>query len=111
MARQIINLDDWGWHTIDAVRREAERDPSERRAALVAELEELIPYRQRQTGPDHIGFAVPLRLSSDEGELHLLTTLTHFGTATNVTLAELRLEAFLPADDATAEILAGRVSR
>jgi hypothetical protein len=111
MARQITNLDDWGWHIIDAVRREAERDPSERRAALVAELEELIPYRQRQTGPDHIGFAVPLRLSSDEGELHLLTTLTHFGTATNVTLAELRLEAFLPADDATAEILAGRVSR
>ena len=105
MARQILNLDEWAWHIIDAVQREAERDPSERRAALVAELEELIPHRQRQPGDDHIGFAVPLRLSSDEGELHLLTTLTHFGTATNVTLAELRLEAFLPADEATAAAL------
>jgi len=35
----------------------------------------------------------------------LLTTLTHFGTAVDVTIAELRLEAFLPADEATAAIL------
>jgi hypothetical protein len=41
---------------------------------------------------------VPLRLRSPDGELRLLTTLTHFGTAVDVTVAELRLEAFLPAD-------------
>ena len=40
------------------------------------------------------------------GELRLLTTLAHFGTAIDVTLAELTLEAFLPADEATAAALA-----
>jgi hypothetical protein len=34
-----------------------------------------------------------------DGELRLLTTLTHFGTATDVTIAELTLEAFLPRPD------------
>ena len=111
MAPRIANLDEWGWHIIDAAQREAERNPSERSATLVAELEQLMPDGHRQPGPDHIGFAVPLRLRADEGELQLLTTLTHFGTATSVTLAELRLEAFLPADQATAEILAARVNR
>ncbi|HEX6683820.1 MAG TPA: hypothetical protein VF062_13535 [Candidatus Limnocylindrales bacterium] len=47
-------------------------------------------------GAEYLGFAVPLRL---------LTTLTRFGTADNVTLAELKLEAFLPADDESAEAL------
>jgi transcriptional regulator with XRE-family HTH domain len=109
MAPRIANLHEWAWHIIDAVEREAERDPTEQREALVAELHELMPDERRQPGPDHIGFAVPLRLRSADGELQLLTTLTHFGTTTNVTLAELRLEAFLPADEATAEILAARV--
>ena len=49
---------------------------------------------------------MPLRLRSDGGELELLTTLTHFGTAVDVTLAELWLEAFVPADEATAARLA-----
>jgi hypothetical protein len=61
--------------------------------------------------PDHLGFAVPLRLRCDEGELRLITTLTSFATATDITLAELHLEAFLPADEATAEILRARADR
>jgi hypothetical protein len=51
---------------------------------------------------------VPQRLRSDRGELHLLTTLTRFGTAVDVTVAELRLEAFLSPDEATAAILSNR---
>jgi len=42
----------------------------------------------------------------DEGELPLLTTLTRFGTAVDASVSELRLEAFLPADDATAARMA-----
>ena len=55
-----------------------------------------------------LGFAVPLELDSDDGELRLITTLTSFATAADVTLAELRLEAFLPADEHTAEVLRRR---
>jgi hypothetical protein len=42
-------------------------------------------------------------------ELSLLTTLAHFATAIDVAVAELTLEAFLPADAATAAYFAGEV--
>jgi hypothetical protein len=45
---------------------------------------------------------VPLELSSRHGELRPITTITSFATAVDVTVSELRLEAFLPADAATA---------
>ena len=74
-----------------------------------------MPGRPRQPAPDYLGFAVPLRLRAgggdNESELRLITTLTHFGTAVDVTVAELRLEAFLPADEATAAILTELVIR
>jgi hypothetical protein len=43
-----------------------------------------------------------------------MTTLAHFGTAVDITVAEVRLEAFLPANEATAlrlaELVSGRVA-
>jgi len=106
LAPRIANLDEWAWHVIDALRGDAARNPGERLDALVNELVDLVPDRPQHFGPDHLGFAVPLRLRTNEAELQLLTTLTHFGTAVDVTVAELRLEAFLPADEATASMLA-----
>jgi hypothetical protein len=106
LAPRIVNFDEWAWHVLDGVREQARRNPDEQLDALVAELAELVGGRPRSPGPDHLGFAGPLRLRSDYGELELLTTLTHFGTAVDVTVAELRMEAFLPADAATAEALA-----
>jgi transcriptional regulator with XRE-family HTH domain len=105
LAPRIVNLNEWAWHVIDALHREAVRNPSDRLEALASELEGFLPNR-RQPSPDHLGFAVPLRLRSSHGELQLLTTLTHFGTAVDVTIAELQLEAFLPADAATAAVFA-----
>ncbi len=47
----------------------------------------------------------PLKLRTDAGVLSFFSTTTVFGTAVEVTLSELMLEAFYPADEATAEIL------
>jgi hypothetical protein len=115
IAPRIENLDEWAWHVIVALRREAARNPHERLEALLDELSAVLPEPPRQPGPDHIGFAVPLRLRAPgqltgSASLRLLTTLTHFGTAVDVTVSELRLEAFLPADDETAESLAAVAS-
>lgn len=52
-----------------------------------------------------------MRLATADGELRLITTLTSTATATDVTLAELHLEAFLPADQATADLLRARAER
>ena len=76
---------------------------------LIAELAGYVP--QVPVDPEHIGFAVPLRLATVDGELHLITTLTSFATATDITLAELTLEAFLPADQNTADLLRRRAGR
>ncbi len=53
-----------------------------------------------------LGFAVPMELESAGcGLLRLMTTVAVFATAADVTIAELKLEAFLPADRATADAL------
>jgi hypothetical protein len=49
---------------------------------------------------------VPLELRTPHGELRLMTTITSFATAVDVTVSELKLEAFLPADPAAAAALA-----
>ena len=77
--------------------------PDPRLDELITELEGYLP--PFEPGPDHLGFAVPLRLNTGDGELRLITTITSFATAVDVTVAELFLEAFLPADEPTADIL------
>ncbi|MER6140810.1 helix-turn-helix domain-containing protein [Streptomyces sparsogenes] len=106
MARRVRNLPEWGRHVTENLRARARRSPDPRLDAFIEELAGYLP--RAPLGPDHLGFAVPLRLASAGGELRLITTLTSFATATDITLAELHLEAFLPADQATAELLRTR---
>ncbi len=58
-------------------------------------------------GPDDGGVAVTMVLDSPAGPLSLISTVTTFGTALDLTVAELSIEAFLPADDETSRILQG----
>lgn len=48
---------------------------------------------------------VPLRLRHGDGELSLITTIATFGTVLDVTISELSIESFFPADAATADAL------
>jgi hypothetical protein len=50
---------------------------------------------------------VPLVLRGDEGELTFFSTIATFGTAHDITVAELAIEAFFPADERTAAALRG----
>ncbi|MFE5370425.1 helix-turn-helix domain-containing protein [Streptomyces mirabilis] len=109
MGSRVVNLDAWGQHIVENLRARAVRSPDPRLASLAEELADYVPANE--PGADYLGFAVPLRLRCAEGELRLLTTLTSFATAVDVTLAELHLEAFLPADRETAEILRARAAR
>ncbi|WP_324191363.1 MmyB family transcriptional regulator [Nocardia cyriacigeorgica] len=109
VAPRVINLPEWGRHIVDSLRSRAARTPDPAVDALITELSGYLPAAT--PGPGHLGFAVPLHLRSDDGELRLITTLTSFATATDVTVAELQLEAFLPADEQTARILRLRASR
>jgi transcriptional regulator with XRE-family HTH domain len=94
MAPRIVNLTEWAQHVLNGTRRLPQ---------LHAELRGYVPALE--PNDDYLGFAVPLRLRTSLGELHLMTTVTTFATAIDITLADLRLEAFLPADAATGELL------
>jgi transcriptional regulator with XRE-family HTH domain len=95
LAPRILNFAEWARHILARLGRLPQ---------LRAELAGYVPELEPSGG--QLGFAVPLRLRSAYGELQLTTTVTTFATAVDVTLAELKLEAFLPADAATAEALA-----
>jgi transcriptional regulator with XRE-family HTH domain len=108
-ARRIANLPEWGRHVTEALRTRTRISPDPELDALVAELESYLP--PVEPGPGYLGFAVPLKLRTADGELSLITTLMSVATATDISLAELHLEAFLPADRATADILRARAER
>ncbi|MEU6199490.1 helix-turn-helix transcriptional regulator [Streptomyces sp. NPDC047061] len=94
LAPRILNLAEWARHILARLGHVKD---------LHSELIGYVPELEPSDGL--LGFAVPLRLQSSLGELRLMTTVTTFATAVDVTLAELKLEAFLPADPATAEAL------
>jgi transcriptional regulator with XRE-family HTH domain len=106
LAPRVRNLPEWGRHITHNLRALLVRSPDPALEELLAELEGYLPPLSGEVGA--LGFAVPLELASADGDLRLITTLTSFATAADVTLAELHLEAFLPADEETAEILRRR---
>lgn len=111
LAPRIANLPEWRGHLLERLRRQVatSADP-----ALVSLLAELIAFQGPSADSATAGtaaaypaggIAVPLQLETAQGRLSLISTTTVFGTPTEITLSELAIEAFYPADDATAERL------
>jgi hypothetical protein len=108
MAPRIANLAEWRAHLLERLARQAAAAADPALRALHAELEALPgPDGEDAPVPPPDSIAVPLRLRHDDGELAFLSTTTTFGTAVDITVAELAVEAFFPADDATRRALAG----
>jgi transcriptional regulator with XRE-family HTH domain len=106
LAPRILNLAEWRAHLLDRLGRQAVSTGDPALAALYEELSRL-----PGGGPPSSGelaaaeIAVPLRLRVDDAVLSFLSTNTSFGTATDITVAELSIESFFPADQATADVL------
>ena len=112
LAPRIANLAEWRAHLFARLQQQIERSGD---AGLVALHDELAAYPIR-AGDAHAhqagGIAVPLKLRVDglAEPLSLISTTTVFGTPVDVTLSELALECFYPADERTRAALqrAGR---
>lgn len=108
IAPRIVNFEEWSAHLLHRLRRQfvLTRD-----ADVGALYEELRGFPNVAADDAHVeaedagALAVPFVLRAGDGELRFLSTVTTFGTAVDITLAELSIEAFLPADDATASAL------
>jgi transcriptional regulator with XRE-family HTH domain len=107
VARRILNLAEWRGHILERLERQARLtgDP-----AVAALLEELRGYPGGEApDPREHDVFVPLRIAGPGGaELRFLSTVATFGTAIDVTAAELSIESFFPADAATAAALPHR---
>jgi transcriptional regulator with XRE-family HTH domain len=108
MAPRILNLSEWSGHLLRRLRRRAEATGDDELAALHDELAGYPGVHSEPPAAHGAGadIVLPLRLRAAGGdELTFLSTTATFGAAVDVTLAELWLEAFYPADEATARAL------
>ena len=106
MARHTLNLPEWSAHLLQRVRREAQLTGDPKLAVLYDELAaypgvQIVPAR---SDVDPADIVLPLRLLDTDGESELafFSTLSTFGTAADITLSELAIEAFYPANAHTA---------
>lgn len=112
LGPRIINYSAWRAYSLSLLRRQVESSADEVLESLIAEMAGYpIPSGQdSQDGFDRSEhFATPLRLLTRMGAMSFLNTITIFGTANDITLAELALEMLFPGDDQTVEIVARMV--
>jgi transcriptional regulator with XRE-family HTH domain len=115
VAPRVVNYTQWRAHTLMRLRQQIAATAGPVLIELLAELESYplvsTPEKEpKDDGVDYGGVVVPFRLRTDYGVLSFFGTTTVFGTPLDITLAELAIESFFPADPRTAEILA-RVGR
>ncbi|MGJ8536951.1 MAG: helix-turn-helix domain-containing protein [Parasphingopyxis sp.] len=106
LAPQVVNLAEWHSHVLEQLDQQiaSSADPG-----LIELRDEVASYPHESdktpppADPDRIW--VPLILDTVLGRLSFVATITIFGTPVDITLSELAIEAFFPADEKTAEIL------
>ncbi|MFD1579497.1 helix-turn-helix domain-containing protein [Ramlibacter ginsenosidimutans] len=108
LAPRIVNLGQWRHHLFERLRQQIQATGDR----TLQDLERELRGYPVTAGEDDtrlegevLGIAVPLRLRTDSGVLNLISTTTIFGTPVDVTLQELALETFFPADAGTGEQL------
>lgn len=111
LAPRIVNLPQWRTYLLQRLQRECELTGDATGEQLLGELRAYPTPSSRRTAPpvahaDSRVF-VPLQLEMEARVLSFIGTTTVFGTPVDVTVAEIALECFFPADDVTAEYLRG----
>ena len=110
MAPRIANLPEWRAHLLTRLHRQAQASGDPRLAGL---HEELSGYPggesegESQPPPAPADVVVPLRYRASDQELSFLSITAMVGTPLDVTVEELVIESFYPADDRTARALRG----
>lgn len=106
---QIVNARQWRGHLLERLERQIEMSGDR---VLVELLGELRSYpapagsaRRAVSSYDLGGIVVPFRLRTEHGVLTFMSTTTIFGTPLDITLSELAIESFFPADAETAETM------
>jgi len=106
-ASRIADFDVFSGHILGRLRRQVALTGDEELTALYDELAAYPGVTTVEPWTEHPGVVLPVRLQTSLGMLSFFTTAATFGTAADVTLAELTVEQFFPADAATERALRG----
>jgi transcriptional regulator with XRE-family HTH domain len=108
MAPRVLNMPQWSAHLLHRLRREAALTADPELERLHAELADYpgvcleVPADERSSSGEIL---LPLRIRAGDHELAFFSTISTFGTPVDITLDELVIEAFYPANAATASHL------
>ena len=101
LAPRTVNLAEWAGHLLERLHRQCEATADPGLLALYRELKSHpIPARSAPLPPDNV--AIPFKLRFGGDVLSFMSATMIFGTPIDVTLSELALETFFPADEFTA---------
>ena len=107
LAPRIANLAEWRAHLLSRLRRQVELTADAQLAELVREATAYPVDGAFESESLAREVLVPFRVRSAAGVLSFFSTTTVFGSPVDVTLAELAIESFFPADGTTAEAVRG----
>src|SRR6266849_7301359 len=102
LAPRTVNLAEWCGHLLERLHRQCEATADPELIKLYHDLKAYpLPARAGPVSPDNVAF--PFKLRHNGEVLSFFSTTMVFGTPVDITLSELALETFFPADDRTAE--------
>ncbi|MFY3383089.1 helix-turn-helix domain-containing protein [Paracidovorax sp. MALMAid1276] len=108
LAPRIANLAQWRAHLFERLRQQIQATADPALIALQAELQQYpapVDASPLVLEGELLGVVMPFCFESVHGMLSLISTTTIFGTPVDVTLQELAVESFFPADEFTARVL------
>jgi transcriptional regulator with XRE-family HTH domain len=111
LGSRLANYSEWRAHVLDKLRHQCLVSGDPVLANLRTELSEYPEPQASEnkaaapTDPAHHRFVVPFQIVADGKVLSFFSTTTMFGTPIDITLAELSIESFYPADALTSEAL------
>ena len=107
----VANYEEWRSHVIEKLHQQCRASGDPILADLLSDLSRYpVPHRAAAASPLPVDpachrFVVPFQLITEAGVLSFFSTTTVFGTPVDITLAELSIESFYPADPTTAAVL------
>jgi MmyB-like transcription regulator ligand binding domain len=101
LAPRTVNLAEWAGHLLERLHRQCEATADPGLLTLYRELKSYpLPARSGPLPPDNV--AIPLKLRFGNDVLSFMSATMIFGTPIDVTLSEMAIETFFPADEFTA---------
>jgi transcriptional regulator with XRE-family HTH domain len=114
LAPRIANLGEWRSHLLERLRRAITVSGDEQLKALYTELKAYPVSEEDDSAArnrDYAGVILPFELKTPAGVLAFFSTTTVIGTPIDITLSELAIESFFPANEATAAALGAMAAR